>query len=116
MNRIRLLAAGVLCAAAALASATAAPAASPLVVAASGATITIHDFAFHPGTLRVRRGTTVTVVNHDTTNHSFTASSGRFDLSRLGPGRHGRVRLTHAGTYHYFCAFHNFMRGTIVVR
>ena len=116
MKRFPILAAGLLCAGAAAIAAPAAPAARPLAAASRGATITIHDFAFHPGTLRIRRGTTLTVVNHDDTNHSFTSASGRFELSRLGPGRHGRVRFSRAGTYHYFCAFHDFMHGTIVVR
>jgi plastocyanin len=80
-------------------------------------TVTIRDFAYGPQVLHVHHGTTVLVVNRDSTAHSFTSASGKFDLTRLrASGGSGRVRFTRAGTYHYFCAFHAFMRGTIVVR
>jgi plastocyanin len=108
MTRLRL--AGLAAALSLLFAATA-------LAGGSRSSITIRNFAFGPRVLRIRRGSTVLITNRDSTNHSFTSVSGKFDLSNLRPGSgSGRVRFTRAGTYHYFCAFHPYMRGVVVVR
>jgi plastocyanin len=94
----------------------AAPVRPVAATAVNRASITIRDFAFRPRPLRVRRGTVVTVSNRDSTNHSFTSNRGAFELSNLAPGRSGRVRFGRAGRFTYHCAFHPFMKGTVIVR
>jgi plastocyanin len=82
--------------------------------AARGASVSIKSFAFHPATLRISRGTVVTVANHDSTTHTFT-SSGHFNTGKIKPGHSATVRFSHAGTFHYHCTIHPFMKGTVVV-
>ena len=83
--------------------------------AARAVTITIRGFAFHPPTLHVRRGTLLTVTNHDSTAHTLTAK-GHFNTGTVLQGHSVRIRLRHRGTYRYICTFHPFMTGAIVVR
>jgi plastocyanin len=82
---------------------------------ASAIRVDISEFAFHPRTLRVRRGTKVVFLNSDSTAHTATRS-GSFNTGRILPGHSVAVRLRRAGVYTYHCTIHPFMRGRIVVR
>jgi plastocyanin len=89
---------------------------SPTVVAPSrNVHLMIANYSFHPAVLRVRVGTTVTVTNSDSTAHTVTARSGAFDSGTLATGKSAHFTLNKAGTYSYYCQFHAFMNGTIVV-
>lgn len=77
--------------------------------------VSISKFAFHPRTLRVRRGTRVVFANADSTTHTATRP-GSFDTGRIRPGHSVAVRLRHRGVYAFHCKIHPFMRGKIVVR
>lgn len=81
---------------------------------ASHATVSISSFAFHPKTLRVSRGTVLTVVNRDPTTHTMT-SSGHFNTGHIRPHHSVSFRLGSRGTFRYHCSIHPFMTGTIVV-
>lgn len=88
---------------------------------ASGATkpdtIMISNFMFHPMVLTVRPGTTITVTNKDTVVHTLTATGGQFNTGNISP--HKTKTFTapkKTGTYHYFCAIHQFMMGKLIVR
>jgi plastocyanin len=76
-------------------------------------TVGIKNFAFHPGTLRVGRGTTVVFANHSDVTHTATRG-GLFDKV-IKPGRRALVRFGQRGSFRYHCTIHPFMRGTIVV-
>ena len=118
MHRSLQLGALTVMAALAAPAAGAAPAprlASPAGPAARAAAVTIRDFTFAPAILRVARGTVVTVRNRDSTNHTFTSRSGAFGVSNLASGHSARVRFNHRGTYRYYCAFHPFMHGRVIV-
>jgi plastocyanin len=79
-------------------------------------TVTIEGFAFTPATLTVPRGTTVEFPNEDSTPHTATSkSSGAFDTGTIEPGKSAELSFDQAGTFAYYCAFHPFMKGTIVV-
>ncbi len=83
----------------------------------SGAvTVSINDYAYRPGQITVTAGTRITFVNNDQQPHTATfepASVGdRVIVSRAS----AVIALSRPGTYRYFCAFHAFMRGTVVVR
>jgi plastocyanin len=81
---------------------------------ASGAkSVDISHFAFHPPTLKVKRGARVAFTNSDNTTH--TASSGSFDTKRIAPGESVAVRFGKKGTFAYHCKIHSFMKGKIVV-
>ena len=109
-NRFGLLA-GLAAAAAALAPAVAQGGAS----SASGHTVVLKETRFHPGSLTIRRGDSVTWLwrdgetEHNVTSHSFhsrTMDHGSFT-----------VRFTRSGTFNYRCTIHESegMRGRIVV-
>ena len=81
---------------------------------ASGAkSVDINHFAFHPPTLRVKRGGTVAFSNSSNVTH--TATSGSFDTKRIKPGKTVVVRFNQKGTFAYHCEIHPFMKGKIVV-
>jgi len=76
------------------------------------------NIAFAPTVIHARVGQTVTWVNDDMVAHNVTYVSGpRFTSSAptLNHGAHFQLRLTSAGTVHYYCTIHPFMKGTIVV-
>ncbi|HET7455828.1 MAG TPA: cupredoxin domain-containing protein [Solirubrobacterales bacterium] len=81
---------------------------------ASGAkSVDISHFAFHPPTLRVKRGGKVTFANSQNVTH--TASSAGFDTKNIAPGTAVTVRFDKKGTFAYHCKIHPFMKGKIVV-
>lgn len=84
--------------------------------AAGTHTVVLSDLKFHPGTLTIKRGESVTWVWRD----------GGIAHNVTGPGFHSRtqshgsftVRFTHTGTFNYRCTIHmaEGMVGKIVVR
>ncbi|MBV9486522.1 MAG: cupredoxin family copper-binding protein [Frankiaceae bacterium] len=84
---------------------------------ASGNTVTIQSFQFHPATLTVKAGTKVTFTNEDGTPHTATANPGSsFDSGSLSKGQSFTFTFSKPGTYTYICNFHQTMKGTIVVQ
>ncbi|HLG92144.1 MAG TPA: cupredoxin domain-containing protein [Acidimicrobiales bacterium] len=83
---------------------------------ASTALITIRNFAFHPATLTVRKGTLVKVVNDDQVAHTVTALDHSFDTGDIsGGGGTATFRAQATGTFPYMCTIHPFMHGTLTV-
>lgn len=81
---------------------------------ASGAKkVDIRNFAFHPGTITVKRGAQVSFTNSSGVAH--TASGGAFDTKRIAPGKTATVTLGKRGTFAYHCKIHSFMKGKVVV-
>jgi plastocyanin len=93
--------------------AAAAPAA-----AAKKPSITISNYSFHPATLMVKKGSTVTWVNEDDDVHTIKSADGpeAFGSPALDSGGAFGFTFHHAGTYHYICSVHPYMHGVIVVR
>lgn len=88
--------------------------------ASAGATVSIANFSFSPGTLTVKVGTTVTWRNNEDAPHTVTADDGSFGSNTLGQGDTFSFTFTEAGTFDYHCQFHggaghSGMSGTIVV-
>jgi plastocyanin len=77
--------------------------------------VAIQSFAFGPGTATVRPGTTVTWTQQDEDQHTVTADDGSFASSPLITGQTYTHTFTAPGTYHYHCAIHPFMHGTVTV-
>ena len=82
--------------------------------AAAGDVITIAGFAFS-GVTEVPVGTTVTVVNEDGSDHTWTADDGTFSSGNLAPGDTFEFTFDEPGTYTYACRIHPSMVGTITV-
>ncbi|HEV7482980.1 MAG TPA: cupredoxin domain-containing protein [Solirubrobacterales bacterium] len=78
--------------------------------------VTIRDYIYKPATIAVPKGTTVTFTNQDSTAHTATSKeSGVFESGPIETGKSARVTLDTSGTFTYYCLFHPFMKGTIVV-
>jgi plastocyanin len=80
--------------------------------------ITIANYSFHPGTLTVKKDTTVIWVNKDEDVHTIKSTDGpeAFNSPALDSGNRFGFTFHHAGTYHYTCSVHPYMHGVIVVR
>ena len=89
-------------------------AARPTASASGAKTVSIVNFAFKPGTLTVKRGTSVGFSN-TTAGTTHTASSGSFDTKRIAPGTTKMITFNKKGTFLYHCKIHTFMKGKIVV-
>jgi plastocyanin len=72
---------------------------------------------FSPDTIHAKVGQTITWTNKDTSKHNVTYLSGPHFTSSatLPPRHHFSFRLTQAGTIHYVCTLHPWMKATIVV-
>jgi len=76
--------------------------------------VSIVNFAFKPGTLRVERGASVAFANTSNTTHTAT-KAGAFDTKRIAPGKTVVVKFGKRGTFAYHCKIHSFMKGKVVV-
>ena len=86
--------------------------------AASGDEITIQQFAFHPATMTVAKGTRVTWINRDETPHTLIAAGqpAPFRSGALDTGDKFDFTFDKPGNYKYFCTLHPQMVGTIIVK
>ncbi len=81
----------------------------------AGTQISISGMAFSPDTLTVKAGQTITITNHDSITHAFTADQGQWDSGNIDPGKSYSLTLKQPGRYSYHCSIHPFMMGTILV-
>ena len=78
--------------------------------------VTIKDYIYRPATITVPKGTTLTFTNQDSTAHTATSKeSGVFESGPIETGKSAKVTLNTSGTFTYYCLFHPFMKGTVVV-
>ena len=85
--------------------------------AAAKHTVTLKNIRFHPATLSINRGDTVTWLG--TTGKPNTTSPSRTASNRArSPDGSYTVRFTRSGTFNYHCTIHvsEGMKGKIVVR
>ncbi len=89
---------------------------------ASSLKISIKNFQYYPSTLTVSPGATITVTNHDGVAHTLTAlpgstPQGKFDSGNIAAGQSVTITVPNQpGSYAYYCAIHNYMTGTLVVK
>jgi plastocyanin len=86
----------------------------PTATASGAKSVSIVNFAFKPGTTKVKRGGRVTFTNTANTAHTAT-HAGVFDTKRIQPGESETIKLERRGTFVYHCKIHPFMKGKIVV-
>ena len=72
-------------------------------------------WGYAPGSRKVAVGTWVTWSNNGQDAHTVTADDGTFDSGDLEPSDGFSWYFDQPGTYHYTCADHPWMTGTIVV-
>ncbi len=97
---------------------------TPAPTAAAPAThnVTIENFAFTPGELKIKVGDSVTFTQKDSTPHTVdtdphpahTQLPG-FDSGTLTQGKTYTFTFTKKGTFTYHCSPHPSMMGTIIV-
>ena len=76
----------------------------------------MQNLRFHPASVTVKAGQTVTWTNDDTVDHNVTSKSGAHFMSQaFGHGRTYRYTARAPGTITYVCTLHPGMNGKIVV-
>ncbi len=81
-------------------------------------TLTISGFAFHPSCFTARAAQSISIVNEDSADHSFTISGTQIDVTiPAGQTFNGESvsGVLEPGTYDFFCRFHPSMTGTVTV-
>ncbi len=75
--------------------------------------------SFYPAQLTLVIGVNNTVIWTNTdvnTPHSATARDGSFASPTIQGNQTWSYTFTKPGTYQYYCVFHNYMTGTILVK
>jgi plastocyanin len=93
-------------------AATVAPAPAPSPVSV----IHIKNFAYVPDTVTIHPGSTVRFVEDDETPHTVTAMDHSYDSGNLSQKDTWKHTFAKEGTYQYFCAYHPYMKGTVIVK
>jgi plastocyanin len=84
---------------------------------AVAATIHIADGKFEPRTIDIAVGGSVTWINDDVASHNVKfLEPSTFNSGIIKPAATWTQTFTSAGTYDYYCDFHNSMKGSVVVR
>jgi YVTN family beta-propeller protein len=82
----------------------------------AGANVSIANFAFGPQTITITAGDSVTWSNDDGSPHAVVFSDGSVGAKSLSPGETFRRVFDRGGTEEYYCRFHPYMTGRVVVR
>ena len=80
--------------------------------------VAIRDFAFHPDSIHVPVGATVTWVNCETPPqepHTTTSDNAMWDSPELNPGDRFSHTFAAAGAFPYHCTPHPFMIAKVIV-
>lgn len=76
-------------------------------------TVNVTNFAFSiPGPATA--GATITIVNDDPFNHTFSDAGGAFNVP-LGSGATATLTVDEPGSYNIICQIHSQMQATLVV-
>jgi len=81
--------------------------------------VAIRNFAFHPDSLAVPTGATVTWVNCEDVGqepHTTTSDNAVWNSPDLNPGQRFSHTFATAGAFPYHCTPHPFMLGKIIVQ
>lgn len=81
-------------------------------------TLTASNFAFDPPCFTARAAQSITIVNEDSADHTFTISGSQIDVTiPAGETFNGEPisGVLEPGTYDFLCRFHPAMTGTITV-
>ena len=81
----------------------------------SANTIAISSAGFSPASLTVATGSTVTWTNNDNMVHAVTTADGSINSGDIAAGSSYSKTFTTAGTFNYFDAQNNNMKGVLIV-
>jgi plastocyanin len=116
---VRVVAAADSSASPAPAASASAPSAASSAAAAKTVGVKIENFAYSPDPVTIPVGTKVVFTEEDSTSHTVTSADGSpplFDSGNLDQHQSWSHIFAKAGTYKYFCRYHTYMTGTIVVK
>lgn len=88
------------------------------IVGSTQALVAIHNYGFHPDTVRVKAGTVVTWLNCEPETvdpHTSHADGGQWNSGFIPPGASYSHTFSDAGRFDYFCEPHPFMKGVVIV-
>lgn len=89
-------------------------AAEPAAHASATKSVSIVNFAFKPGTVTIKRGSSVAFAN-TTGGTTHTATGASFDTKNIAPGKTKTVKFGKKGAFAFHCKIHPFMKGKVVV-
>ena len=78
---------------------------------------------FNPTTINIKLGTNATITWTNTGGQAHTVTSNStangslpsFDSGKVDLNQQFTHTFTQAGTYYYYCSYHTWMKGTVVV-
>jgi plastocyanin len=79
-------------------------------------TVVLRSMSYLPATVVVNVGDTVVWKNGDVVPHTATDRAKNFDSGNIEPGASWSYVANKKGTYFYYCSFHPFTKGKLVVR
>ncbi len=94
------------------------PTPAPALTPSPTPTITeveISGFAFVPATITIPVGTTVTWTNQDPVPHTVSSREGVFESGNLPGGATFSYTFDQIGSFEYYCKFHPYMKGEVIV-
>ncbi len=89
---------------------------APLLVGSKTESVSIRDFAFAPGNLKIPVGGAITFTNYDSVAHTATANDGSWDTGLLNKGESKTITFDKPGDYTYHCSPHPNMVARIQVQ
>ena len=84
--------------------------------ATSPVKVSIANFAFGPPEITIAPGQAVSWTNDDGSAHAIAFNDGSAGSKSLLPGEQFVLVFPQAGNFEYFCSFHNYMTGRVIVR
>ncbi|HEU5239347.1 MAG TPA: plastocyanin/azurin family copper-binding protein [Pyrinomonadaceae bacterium] len=86
-------------------------------VAPAAAQVTIRLLKYSPAIIQIRTGETVEWTNNDSFPHTVTSEGGgELNSGSIEDGGTWRHTFSQPGTFSYVCTFHDWMKGTVIVK
>lgn len=77
--------------------------------------VEIKDFGYHPKSLTIRLGDTVTWTNRDIAPHTATATDKSWDTGTIKRNDTFKIKVTHDHSGEYFCRHHPAMKAELIL-
>lgn len=92
------------------------PEPAPALSPSESVSIIIRSFAFEPGDVTIKKGTTIAWTNRDSINHTVTSDNGgALNSPVLNQGQNFSFTFTSPGEFNYYCSIHPSMKGKVTV-
>ena len=97
-------------------STTPSPDAVPTNAAGPSAIVHIKNYTYTPSPVTIKVGQSVAWIDDDQNAHTVTAVDASFDSGNIDNGGTYTHTFIKAGTYAYYCTYHTYMKGTVIVK